>query len=123
MEPEKRKDPLTGEEFVPKKISQRFASSENRVKFNNRKANEERKETADIDKPLHLNRKILKQLMGDEKEKTFHKEFLLGKGIDFRLATNAVIIDKIVRYGIYKFIYIFNDQNVTIINNSDGRFK
>lgn len=123
METEKRKDPLTGEEFVPKKISQRFATSDNRIKFNNQKANAVRKEVSYIDKPLHLNRRILKQLMGNEKEKTFHKEFLLGKGIDFRVTTHVITIDSIKRFCLYQFIYIFDDQNVTIINNSDGRFK
>ena len=123
MEPEKRKDPLTGEEFVPKKISQRFATSENRIKFNNHKANTVRKKRSYIDTPLHLNHRILEQLMCNEKQKTFHKEFLLGKGIDFRVATHVITIDNISRYCLYQFIYIFDGHNVTIINNNDGRFK
>lgn len=35
---EERTDPLTGEEFSPKKSSQRFASPENRIKYNNPKS-------------------------------------------------------------------------------------
>ena len=38
METLKRKDLLTNEEFIPKKISQRFANSKNRIKYNNQKA-------------------------------------------------------------------------------------
>ncbi len=33
-----KKDPLTGEEFTPKRANQVFANSANRIKFNNKKA-------------------------------------------------------------------------------------
>ena len=51
-------DPFTGEEFIPKKISQRFANKENRIKFNNEKAKKIRIEQAPIINPLKLNFKI-----------------------------------------------------------------
>lgn len=82
------KDPLTGEEFTPKKISQRFATPQNRIKYNNQKANKQREERAFIDKPLHKNHNILKEILGKRNEKIFHSEFLLGKGFDFKLFTN-----------------------------------
>ena len=48
-------DPLTGEEFIPKKSSQRFATPANRIKYNNEKASKTRIKRAFIDKPLHQN--------------------------------------------------------------------
>ena len=37
---EKAMDPLTGEEFVPKRSNQKFASRENQIRYNNLKAKE-----------------------------------------------------------------------------------
>ncbi len=122
METLKRKDLLTNEEFIPKKISQRFANSKNRIKYNNQKATFRRQKKAYIDNPIHKNHKILEQLLNNEKQKTFHKQFLLGKGIDFSVTTHIKLVDAIQRHCIYEFIYIFNEENITILNNSDGRY-
>lgn len=126
MEPEKRKDKLTGEEFVPKKISQKFANPQNRVKYNNNLANALRQERAVVDKPINKAHRILKELMKNKKKETFHKQFLLGKGIDFKALNKIITVEGIPRYALYEFIFIFGvgDKNmeVTIINNSDGRF-
>lgn len=126
MEPEKRKDPLTGEEFVPKKISQRFANPQNRVKYNNNLANALRQERAVVDKPINKAHRILKELMKNKKKETFHKQFLHGKGLDFKALNKIIIFEGIPRYALYEFIFIFgvDDKNmeVTIINNYDGRF-
>ncbi len=43
-----QKDPLTGEDFIPKRVNQRFASASNRKKFNNQQANALRKKRAII---------------------------------------------------------------------------
>lgn len=58
-----KKDPLTGEEFQPKRSNQKFSNMENRIKYHNDKANQLRKKNALIDKPLRLNQKILDKLM------------------------------------------------------------
>lgn len=127
MEPEKRKDLLTGEEFIPKKISQRFANPQNRIKYNNNLANALRQERAVVDKPMFKTHRVLKELMKNKKMETFHKQFLLGKGIDFRVFNNIKIFEGIARYALYEFIIIFGygdkDMEVTIINNADGRYK
>lgn len=88
MKKEIRKDPLTGEEFIPKKNSQRFATPQNRIKYNNEKASKINLERAFIDKPLHANRNILKQILGNKPEATIHCEFLRGKGYNFPLFTH-----------------------------------
>jgi len=126
METEKRKDPLTGEEFIPKKISQRFATPQNRIKYNNRLAGALRLEKAYVDKPMNSTHRILRDLMKNKKKETFYKQFLIGKGVDFRVSNNTVNVDGILRHALYEFIYIFDDNDtngkVTIINNSDGRY-
>jgi len=126
METEKRKDPLTGEEFIPKKISQRFASSQNRIKYNNKLAGALRQEKAYVDKPMNSTHRILRDLMKNKKKETFYKQFLIGKGVDFRIINNTVKVDGYIKYALYEFIYIFDDNEtngkVTIINNSDGRY-
>ena len=80
-------DPLTKEEFVPKKISQRFATPANRIKYNNQKASKINSQRAFIDKPLHLNHKILKEILVNKKEIIIHAEFLKGRGYNFNLTT------------------------------------
>ncbi len=83
-----RKCLYSGEEFIPKKISQRFATPKNRIKYNNEKASKINLERAFIDKPLHGNRNILKELLGNKTEITVHQEFLRGKGYKFPLITH-----------------------------------
>ncbi|HEX9980146.1 MAG TPA: hypothetical protein VGB50_06245 [Flavobacterium sp.] len=81
--PEIRIDPLTGESFIPKKITQIFASSANRIKFNNNKASKLRKERAYVDKPLCKNHMILRNLLSDKKEFTESRDFFRGKEFSF----------------------------------------
>lgn len=88
MKKETRKDPLTGEEFIPKKSSQRFATPQNRIKYNNEKASKLNRERAFIDKPLHENRNIFYELLGNKTEITVHAEFLRGRGYNFNLTTH-----------------------------------
>ncbi len=126
METNKRKDPLTGEEFIPKKISQRFATPQNRIKYNNNLANALRQERAVVDKPINSTHRVLRELMKNSKKKEFYKQFLLGKGVDFRVFNKVETFDGVLRYSLYEFIYIFNNNDdngkVIIINNSDGRY-
>ena len=126
METLKRNDLLTGEEFVPKKISQRFANPQNRIKYNNNKASTLRQERAFVDKPMNTTHRVLRELMKDIKEKEFFKQFLLGKGVDFKVFNNIKIVNGVNRHSLYEFTFIFkdNDDNgkVTIINNFYGRY-
>jgi hypothetical protein len=99
-------DPLTGEEFQPKKNSQRFANAQNRIKYNNMMANEFRREKSVLDKPLSNNLKILNELMSGKNEGVFHDQYLLGKGYDFK-AFNCVKEHNGTRgYGIYHYVML-----------------
>lgn len=98
-------DKLTKEEFIPKRINQRFAKASNRIKYHNEKAKELRNSVSNIYKPLHKNLLILNELMIQEKEKCFHKQYLLGKGYNLGLLThkenyNKTVINVLFKYGI-----------------------
>lgn len=111
------KDLLTGEEFEPKKNSQKFANAANRIKYNNKLANELRKSKAFIDKPLNKNLKILNELLSGKKEAIFHEQYLLGKGFDYRF-TNRVDIYEGIRYNcVYQYFIIHNKPNTKIIRD------
>jgi len=109
---ETQKDPLTGEIFTPRKISQRFAKPANRIVFNNLKATKIRREKSYVDKPLHVNNRILKELLPEKGEIILHKEFLLGKGFRFTVHTHFKSIGNEHYYAVYDYVFCVlpNDQ-------------
>ncbi len=78
----RRVDPLTGEKFFAKRVNQKFARPENRIKFHNSQANELRKETSVINNAIIKTHRLYRILMGDKKEAVFPYEFLKGYGIN-----------------------------------------
>lgn len=107
-------DPYSGEEFMPKRISQRFANRENRIKFNNEKAKQIRIEQSTVFNPLKLNIKIIKELMGTKSEIVVHKEFMKGKGFDFTMSTGSDRLDGKI-YPLNFNYLIINDYDETKI--------
>lgn len=87
MEIKLHTDPLTGETFIPKKISQRFSCPANRIKYNNLKASQLKQERAFLDKHIHKNHLILREIYVDNETNLFDKMWLKGKGLRFD-ATN-----------------------------------
>ena len=110
----KRIDPLTLELFIPKRSNQRFANPINKSRFHNNKANELRRTTRSIQLALHHNLKALNEIMVGNNEKEFHKQFLLGKGISFKVLTHFTTIQG----NNYKSIYHY-----TIIPQTNERYK
>lgn len=106
-------DPLTGEEFVPKKRSQKFACPANRIKFNNNKANKLRIERSYIEAPLNKTHKLLRELMGVKRESIFDANYLLGYGINFSVFNHYHKIGDRPYPSVYEFT-IMTDKN----NNS-----
>jgi len=118
MKTDKRKDPLTGEEFMPKKSSQRFATPANRIKYNNEKASKLNSERAFIDKPLHGNRNTLKELLGNKTEIIVHAEFLRGRGYNFTLTTHYDRWEGTNVPCIYEFMIIaMPNEQIKIVKN------
>ena len=119
METSTRKDLLTGEEFIPKKISQRFASPANRIKFNNRKASLEKQKNAPYDKPLLKNYRILVELIGTKKSTIHKKDFMLGRGFNFSVFNNFELIDgrNYPKVNEFALIIDIENQSIKIIRN------
>ncbi|WP_417371221.1 hypothetical protein [Gelidibacter japonicus] len=109
-----KKDPYTGEKFLPKRSNQRFANPKNRKKYHNDKANRLRKTTEFVNKPLRLNRKILDYLMEGMVKKTFHQEFLRGSGYDFDIFNGTCIVNNETGFCLYNYILIFEKPNVHV---------
>ena len=109
-------DPLTKQEFYPKRISQRFATPQNRIKYHNDKAKKLRHSSAYINKPLHINHRILIELLEGKKEAVFHKQFLIGKGFSFSVNTHIEDYNGKKRYAIYEFVIIsLENEQIQII--------
>ncbi len=109
-----RIDPYTGENFIPKKISQRFATSENRIKYNNDKAKKIRIEQAPIINPLKTNYKIIKELIGTKSEIEVNKHFLKGKGFNFEVITQMDLYNGRPCPLIFEYFIVNNPENDNI---------
>ncbi len=116
-----RKDLLTGETFVPRRINQVFANSANRITFHNVKATKLRHSSAYVNKPLHRNLKILNELMFGKKKHKFHKQFLMGKGYSFHVFTHYQLIENKNIPCIYNYAISFTEgDSITITDiNTD----
>ena len=101
-----RKDPLTNELFVPKRRNQVFAKAENRIEYHNKKAAELRYKLDYLNKPLLANYKVLTALMQNDSERIFHKEFLIGKGFDFKVCNHINCINGKNHFAIFNFTII-----------------
>jgi hypothetical protein len=113
------KDLLTSEEFQPRRLNQKFARKENRIKFNNNKANKLRHHLKSINNPLLNNFRILRALLNEDREKIFHRQFLLGRSYDFSKTTHLAHWENKTYYALYDYILIQLDNDmVKIINQS-----
>jgi hypothetical protein len=96
-------DLLTQEEFTKQRSNQKFASSKNRIRYNNLKARKKRITKGPIDRTLDQNRTILSRILGDKTEIVVSKYFLLGAGFCFAYYSFNNVVDGINYSGIYEF--------------------
>lgn len=118
MDIEYKIDPLTKEKFIPKKISQKFASPANRIKLNNMKASKLNQERAFIDKPCRKSHLALKSLYKSDSDNIYNMHFLEGKGIDFTSWNHIINTKKYGKlYAYYEFAlrHIKKTENIQII--------
>lgn len=114
----KKIDPLTSEEFIAKKKSQRFATPENRIKYNNQLATDLRESRAIIDKKINLNHRILLKELDGKDEVILHEMYLEGRGFSFLVFNHIVEHQGVNRNCIYEFIIIILGNNhIKIIRN------
>jgi hypothetical protein len=112
----KRQDLLTNEDFFPSRINQKFANSENRIKYYNDKANKFRHSIAYLNKPIQQNIKILNELVKDKNEAIFHKQFLLGKGFSLGVYTHIEQYDGKNHFAIHTYIILpITNEQIKII--------
>ena len=86
----KQNDLLTNEPFFARRITQKFARAQNRIKYHNKKATKLRHSISYISKPLHQNLKILNRLLKDSEQCKYHREYMSGAGYDFSKITNYI---------------------------------
>jgi 7-keto-8-aminopelargonate synthetase-like enzyme len=98
-----RTDPHTGETFYATRSNQRFATRRNQVAYNNAKAKELRDQMNDIDNFIKKNLQILCIVVGDNNKAKCSKDFLLGKGFNFRFFNNQRVQDNNRYFGIYNY--------------------
>jgi hypothetical protein len=110
-----RTDPLTGEIFIAKRNNQRFSKPQHRAIFHNRKANQLRRKLSTINEPLLRNYKVLVKILSSTKEKTLHRERLIGMGYNFAVFTNYQLYDERNRECIYGIIIIPLENNLVKI--------
>ncbi len=110
-----KKDLLTGEEFEPQRINQKFKIPANRIAYYNRKANKLRQSVSYITKPILKNFKIFNELLEGKNEAVFHNQFLAGKGVSFDFYTHIEKYEEKNRFAIYNFITIPLENNETKI--------
>jgi hypothetical protein len=117
MENNYKIDPLTGEQFIPSKSTQRFARPENRIKFNNRKAALLNLQRAFFDKPCKKSQTILISLYNPDSDNIFHRKFLEGMGFGFDAYNRAIETKygKLPAYYDYAVRRITNTDNIQII--------
>lgn len=116
----KRIDPLTGELFQPKRVTQRFASEQNRIRYHNQKASELRQEISFVNKPLLNNLRILNELLKNNTTGKYTKEFLLGKGFSFGVFTHYQIHEGNPYCAIYHYLIIsLPNEQIQIIRKHD----
>jgi hypothetical protein len=114
---ETRKCLYSGEEFIPKRNNQVFASRVNRISYHNEINNKLRNELKKTNNQLLLNYKISKNLLKEEPRIVVHKEFLKGKGFDFRYFTNLTQSKKgnTHAYSVFDISFEKTDENNYLI--------
>ena len=97
------KDLLTQEVFVKRRSNQKFARSQNRIRYNNQKAQKKRTAKAFVDRPMDRNRTILARILNGRNEMTVSRDFLLGAGFTFDLFNYQKMEDDHIYAGIYEY--------------------
>lgn len=117
----RRTDPLTGDKFFAKRANQKFASPENRIKFNNNAANELKKKRDFINKPLNKTHRLLILLMQGKKAAIFTFDYLDGYQVDFRLANHFTFFEGNYYPSIFEFTFIIDEVNKAVKIIYNGR--
>lgn len=95
----------SGEEFIPKRENQLFASKANRVNYHNSINNKLRQEQSLVNKQLTKNLKVFKALLGNKDKVIANKHYLRGAGFSFKNFTHVANSNNSIVYGIYDILF------------------
>jgi hypothetical protein len=115
----KRIDPLTKEEFYPKKVTQRFKCRANQIKYNNRLQSQRRQQLGVTLNPLTKTHRILTKAIGEKDSIKLHKEWLRGSGANMTLLTHMEFINKVQYFALFEFIISKETDYYIIKKNKD----
>ena len=104
-----------GEIFTQRKISQKFCSSDCRVKHNNDKANSLRWLTRPFDNAMRTNYKVVIEIIGNKPEVMESRDFLRGKGYNFNVDHGYYTIANKKEIAIYNIVLIEKPHNNYLI--------
>lgn len=104
-------DPLTNESFIKLRKNMRFATREHRIMFHAKKKLIAKELRSFIDKPLHVNHKLLMDLIEPSETKCFSKEFLSAMGYNFSVLTHYEIYDGNLSAALYNFLLLTFGKN------------
>jgi len=105
-----KKDPLTGEIFTPKKVTQRFKNPENQIKWNNNLQSQRRQSLGVILRPLQKTHRILTTALGRKEYVRLHREWLKGAGADMTLFTHIESVNSERFHSIFNFKITLDGQ-------------
>lgn len=109
-----KKDPYTGEMFIPRRYNQKFASRENQIAFNNEKARKKREKKHRVDRILDKNREILLRILGKSISKTVSKDYLMGAGFDLNHFSGLYRNNGKSLFAVYEFYLSRTGENFEI---------
>ena len=113
MKSHSKKDPYSGELFIPIRSNQKFANRSNQIAWNNSKARAKRNAKKPTDHILDKNRTVLIQVLGNKNERIRSKDFLRGAGFSFGHYCQCIKADDII----YQLVYDY-----AIADNKDGTY-
>ena len=110
-------DPLTGEEFVPKRSNQKFASRQNQINYNNQRASKERRSVQFIQDKLKRNRDVILKLLGGQSEVVVNVETMQSLGFSFYVLTHLLNEEDRLMVCIYDVGYQkINEKEIYLYN-------
>jgi hypothetical protein len=116
----RRIDPYTGEYFYPKRNNQYFATRKNQIAYNNQKAKEIRDLMAKIDNHIRNNWKILVNILKDEEFAIRTKDYLLGRGYNFKFFHFEKFFNGEYYFGTYNYGITMMDSGLYKIIKLEG---
>jgi hypothetical protein len=105
-----KKDPHTGEPFIPKRSNQKFANLANKIAYNNEKAQQRRNQNLGINKVLNKNAKILERILGAAKEANKSKDYLEGAEFVFGNYTHMKTFNNRSYYCVFNYGFHTSDR-------------